>query len=124
MRLLRWQVIGLLTVLWSVALVSPVVAAEGHDCDHHHHEATIESLAQHVEHAAIMGHITNDGVANSLLAKLATAQAAFDRGQTTVAVNILNAFVNQLEAQTGQHVLEPHASCLIHHAHQVHMALG
>lgn len=124
MRFLRWQVIGLLVVLLSVALVTPALAAEGHDCDHHHHEATIENLAQHVEHAAMMGHITNAGVANSLLAKLAAAQSALDRGQTAVAVNILNAFVNQLEAQAGKHVLEPHASCLIHHAHQVHMALG
>lgn len=124
MRLLRWQVIGMLIVLLSVALVTPAVAAEGHNCGHHHHEATIENLAQHVEHAAMMDHITNVGVANSLLAKLSAAQSALDSGQTAAAVQILNAFINELEAQTGKHVPEPHAGCLIHHAHQVHMALG
>jgi hypothetical protein len=124
MRYRRWQIIGVLVILLSMALVTPALAHEGHECDHHHHLATIESLADHVEHAAMMGHISNAGVANSLLAKLSAAQAALDRGQTVVAVNNLNAFVNQLEAQAGNQVLEPHASCLIHHAHQVHMALG
>jgi len=124
MQYRRWQIIGVLVVLLSMALVTSALAEEGHECGHHHHEATIASLAEHVEHAAMMGHISNVGVANSLLAKLAAAQAALDRGQTATAVNILNALISELEAQAGKQVLEPHAGCLTHHAHQVHMALG
>ena len=124
MRFQRWQVIGLLVVWLSVALVTPALAEEGHDCGHHHQMATIENLAQHVEHAAMMGHITNAGVTNSLLAKLAAAQSAFDRGQNQTAINMLHAFISELEALAGKHVLDLHAQCLIHHAHQVHMALS
>ena len=46
--------------------------------------------------------ITNVSVANSLMAKLDAAQAAFDRGQTDVAINLLNAFINEVNAQSGK----------------------
>ena len=43
------------------------------------------------------------------MAKLDAAQAAFDRGQTHVAVNLLNAFINEVNAQSGKHIAADHA---------------
>jgi predicted negative regulator of RcsB-dependent stress response len=53
------------------------------------HAPTIDSLKICVEHAASQGFIDNQGITNSLLAKLDAAQAAFDRGQNSVAINKL-----------------------------------
>jgi predicted extracellular nuclease len=49
--------------------------------------------AEYVDHA---------GLENSLLAKLRAAQAAAERGDETTKQNILEAFVNELEAQAGK----------------------
>ena len=65
-------ILGIVAALLLVA--APAFAAEDHACDHT--GTTIESLHHCVMHAYDMGHITNKGVANSLLAKLDAAQAA------------------------------------------------
>ena len=101
---------------------APVRAEEGHHCEHD--GATIEALHHCVMHATEMGHITNRGVANSLLKKLDVAQAAQDRGQTGVAVNKLNAFVNEVNAQSGRHIDAEHAGHLVMHAENVIAAVG
>ena len=103
-------------------LAAPAFAAENHTCDHSN--TTIESLHHCVMHAYDMGHITNAGVRDSLLAKLDAAQAALDRGQPGVAVNLLHAFVNQLNAQAGKHIVADHAIHLVDHARNVITALG
>jgi len=103
-------------------LAAPAFAAENHTCDHN--GTTIESLHHCVMHAYDMGHITNAGVRDSLLAKLDAAQAALDRGQPGVAVNLLHAFVNQLNAQAGKHIVADHAIHLVDHARNVITALG
>jgi hypothetical protein len=103
-------------------MAAPTFAAENHACDHN--GTTIESLHHCVMHAYDMDHITNAGVANSLLAKLDAAQAAFDRSQPDVAVNQLRAFINEVNAQAGKHIVAEHAGHLAEHAQNVITALG
>ena len=50
------------------------------------------------------GAIKNGGIANSLLAQLAAAAAARARGDCSTAANIYRAFINELQAQSGQGV--------------------
>jgi hypothetical protein len=86
-------------------------------------DLTIASLVACVEHAAQLGHIDNQGVTNSLLAKLDAAQAALDRGQTSVAINTLEAFIHEVQAQAGKHIVQEHAQHLVIHAQLVIQAL-
>ena len=87
------------------------------------HIPTIASLEACVKHAAQQGFIDNQGITNSLLAKLDAAQAALDRGQTPVAINSLQAFINEVQAQAGKHIEQPHAGHLVEHAQMVIQAL-
>jgi predicted negative regulator of RcsB-dependent stress response len=87
------------------------------------HIPTIASLEACVEHAAQQGFIDNQGITNSLLAKLDAAQAALDHGQTSVAINKLQAFVHEVQAQTGKHIVQEHAQHLVMHARLVIQAL-
>ncbi len=113
--------IVVLLALLTTALAVPAFAGEEHMCSHDMN--TIESLHHCVSHALEMGHISNAGVANALLAKLDGAQAAADRGQSAVAVNKLNAFINQAQAQSGSHIDAMHAEHMIMHAQMVITAL-
>jgi hypothetical protein len=70
-----------------------------------------------------MGAITQPGVTNSLLAKIGAAQNAVDRGQPAVAVQVLRAFINEVQAQSGVHIDPEHAQHMISHAEQVIAAL-
>jgi glycerol-3-phosphate O-acyltransferase len=101
----------------------PAVAAAEEMEGPGHGMNTVQSLAMCVEHAASMGAITEAGVANSLLAKVAAAQAAVDRGQPAVAVDILQAFIYEVQAQAGVHIEAEHAQHMIAHAEQVIAAL-
>jgi hypothetical protein len=113
--------IALLFALITASLPVPVFAGEQHECEH---GTTIESLQECVVHAADMGHIVNQGVVKSLLAMLDAAQAALDRGQTHVAVNILHAVIQEIEAQAGKHIDSDHAAHLVSHATHVIEALS
>lgn len=110
-----------MVAIFALALVAPAFAGEEHTCAHD--GTTIESLHHCVEHAAEMGHITKPGVANALLAKLNAAQAAYDKGNTHAASNILNAFINQVNAQSGKGIDAEHAAHLIDHTRNVIDAL-
>lgn len=117
------RVLFVLTVVATMLLAAvPALAAGEHPCDHS--GDTIGSLRHCVVHAYDMGHITKAGVRDSLLAKLDAAQAAFDRGQTGVAVNQLRAFINETSAQDGKAILAEHAGYLTGHAEIVIAALG
>jgi hypothetical protein len=48
--------------------------------------------------------IDNAGIANSLTSKIEAAQAAANAGQNQTAINILNAYGNELNAQAGQQI--------------------
>ena len=113
-------ILGILAVLLLTA--APASAADAMTCDHT--GTTIASLHHCGMHAYDMGHITNKGVANSLRAKLDAAQAALDRGQPGVAINLLRAFTNEVNAQAGKHIVAEHAIHLVQHAQKVITALG
>ena len=113
--------VALLVVVLGLALAAPALAHEGHACEHD--MLTVESLQHCVQHALAEGHIDSEGVANSLLAELTAAQAALDRGQTPVAVQLLRAFVAEVKAQAGKHIVAEHAAHLIEHAQMVIEAL-
>ena len=84
---------------------------------------TIDSLVTCVQHCREQRFIDNQGVANSLLAKLHAAQAAEDRGQIATAVNNLSAFIHEVQAQAGKHIAQPHADHMVMHAQMVIAAL-
>ena len=108
-------------ILLLVAAVPIYAHDDGHTCPHS--GATITDLSNCVAHAGAMGHIDNAGVLQGLQAKLAAASRAYDRGQVSVAVNNLNAFINLVDAQAGKHIDAAHAAHMIHHAQRVIDAL-
>lgn len=89
------------------------------------HAPTIQSLADCVQHATDQqGVIDNAGVTTSLLSTLDAAQAARDRGQPTVAVHTLQAFIATVNAQAGKHLDAMHAGHLVDYAQLVIQALS
>jgi hypothetical protein len=86
-------------------------------------DTTIASLVNCVEHCVANGFINNQGVANSLLAKLSAAQAAQNNGQTGAAINLLGAFIHEVQALAGKHIAQPHAQHMVTHAQMVIQAL-
>ena len=85
-------------------------------------EATIADLICAKHRLYDMGWIYGpgaQGIVNSLDAKLEAAQRADERGQRHTAVNILNAFVHEVEAQTGKHITAEAAAILIRGAQYV-----
>ncbi len=117
-----WVLTALMVVVLIMALAVPAFAQEGEDmCVH---DYSVESLIHCVHHAYEMGHITNAGVAESLTRILGAAQSALDRDQTAVAVSLLDAFIREVEAQSGHNILAEHADHLIEHAEMVRASLG
>jgi hypothetical protein len=118
---MRLLLATLAVVLFALVAPLPASAQEMDDCPH---TATIESLRTCVQHAADHGHIDNPGVVQSLIAKLNTAEAALDRRQDAVAINMLKAFVRELNAQSGKHIAVEHATHLRMHAEHVIASLS
>jgi len=69
---------------------------------------------QMIEFIKSMG--LQQGIERSLIAKLENGLEALMRGQRQVAINILNAFINEVEAQSGKGIAEPLANILIANA--------
>jgi len=79
----------------------------------------IQELIEKVEQYKSSGEIDNNGIANSLIVKLDAANAQLESGNTKAAGNILNAFINHVEAQHGKknkHITEDAAHELIEDA--------
>ena len=51
-----------------------------------------------------LGWITNQGIEQSLDAKLENAKKKIEQGNTNAAKNILEAFINEVEAQKDKHL--------------------
>jgi hypothetical protein len=119
--LMRVLLVTLALIALGLAAPVPARAQEMDDCPH---APDIASIRTCVHHAADHGHIDNRGIARSLIAKLDAAQAALDRRQTAVAVNKLEAFVRELDAQAGKHIVAEHAAHLRMHVQEVIAALG
>lgn len=119
----RTILVVLITIL-VISFAAPALAqGTDHDCPHGSN-ATVADLRACVEHAVAMGHIDNQGIARSLFAKLDAAQAAHDRGQPTVAINVLQALINAIGAQSGHHIDAQHAAHMIEHTQSVIEALS
>ncbi|MEX2610548.1 MAG: hypothetical protein WEA24_11420 [Gemmatimonadota bacterium] len=63
--------------------------------------------------ALVRTFVSHNGLANSLCAKLSAAQRAADRGQDATHDNVMAAFINEVEAQTGKKIDPGHAAILI-----------
>jgi high-affinity nickel permease len=109
-----------LLLLLSFALPATATAQATDDCLM---TPTIAALSACVQHAVDMGHITNKGVARSLLAELKTAQTALDRGQPRVAIAVLRIFVREVKALSGRFIEPAHAAHMVEHAQLVIHAL-
>ena len=122
---LRFVVLALVMFvsLVGVDLLAPGTARAqtSDDCVH---APTISSLRTCVQHAADQGFIDNQGITNSLLAKLDAAQTAQDRGQTGAAIKLLNSFIHVVQAQADKHIEQEHAQHLVMHAQLVIQAIG
>jgi hypothetical protein len=70
------------------------------------------TIQTYKEEALKFGWIENPGIANSLDAKISAALAALQGGDNNTAKNILNALMNEVDAQAGKH-LTPEAVALI-----------
>jgi hypothetical protein len=66
--------------------------------------ASIDSLIAATQYACNLGWISNNGVCNSLQAKLNVAKDSLARGNKTAAKNQLNALLHELDAQKGKKV--------------------
>lgn len=64
-------------------------------------------------------YVNNRGLAQSLITKLATARAAFDRGNIAAGRGALVAFIDQVKAQRGSHITTEAADLLIASASSV-----
>jgi hypothetical protein len=89
-------------------------------------QPTVQSLQQCVQHAADMRMIDNAGVASSLLTKLHAAELTLNRNNPNAAwtaINLLGAFIGEVEAQAGKHIDAEHAHHMAMHAQMVIDAL-
>ncbi len=67
-------------------------------------ETLLDTLISLKHQALAEGWIDNRGIANSLDSKLDNARKKLASGDSTTAKNMLNAFVNEVEAQNGKHL--------------------
>ena len=72
--------------------------------------ATPSSTTNVINQLLSTGCINSSGVANAFTSKLSAAQSASNAGNTQLAVNILDALLYQLQAQSGKHLA---TSCTI-----------
>lgn len=67
-------------------------------------EATIQSTRDDIINAFTLGLINNQGIVNSLIKKLDNAETSLKKGNTRSVLSILNAFKNEVKAQSGKHI--------------------
>jgi len=65
---------------------------------------TPDSLITEVNEFLGLGCIDNAGIANSLASKMAAVKNAIANGQIQTAINILSAFIAEVQAQAGKHI--------------------
>src|SRR5512135_3716387 len=121
---LRFVVVGLVALLavGGFTLSTPAIARvqTGDGCVH---QPTLDSLKMCVKHAAAEGFINSEEVMHRLLAKLDMAEEAVDDGYTSQAIHLLRAFIREVKAQSGKHIVSVHAEHLVMHAQMVIQAL-
>jgi hypothetical protein len=70
------------------------------------------------------GAIDRSGIANALSSKLTAAQTFITAGDNQTATNVLQAILNQLNAQSGKHINASAASALITDTQALQLSLG
>jgi hypothetical protein len=65
---------------------------------------TPDSLITEVNEFLGLGCIDNSGIANSLVSKVGAVKNAIANGQIQTAINILSAFITEVQAQAGKHI--------------------
>jgi hypothetical protein len=80
---------------------------------------TPTSIEDDVNGFVASGDITKAGIAESLLAKLNAAAAAQASGNCPAAINIWNAFINEIQAQVGKSITQSAANIMIADAQYV-----
>jgi hypothetical protein len=81
--------------------------------------ATLDSLTAAVNLFAAQGQIDDSRMVRSLLSKLEDAKDAIARGSNKAAINKLNEFIDQVNAQVGQHITASAAQLLVTDARYV-----
>jgi FIMAH domain len=66
--------------------------------------ATTSGMATIIANLLAAGCIDNGGIANALTSKLSAAQMAIGAGKIQTAINVLMAFRDQVQAQSGKHI--------------------
>lgn len=87
--------------------------AHGEEC-----EMTLDTLAECVTYHWNDGEIYNEGVYNSLIAKVNAAVDARDQDNTEATVNILSAFISEVEALAPEQIAPEAAEHMIAHAQE------
>jgi len=80
---------------------------------------TVDELKTEIEELGSEDKISNQGIVTSLIAKLNVAQKLVDNGKTDQAKKILNAFINEVQAQSGKHITPEAADILIESAEYI-----
>lgn len=77
---------------------------------------TCSELRQDLDICYELKDISNKGIYNSLSKKVDNAEKQEEKGKYNTAINHINAFINEVEAQRGKHVREDAADILIEDA--------
>jgi hypothetical protein len=83
------------------------------DADDFEVVATLEDLPETIRELLRRGEFSNAGVANSMIQKAENALASKERGQLTPARNQLGALLNEISAQSGNHLSTRGATLLV-----------
>jgi hypothetical protein len=112
-----------ITATFCLSFIIPALSKGIHNCPAANGK-TIESLRLCVGDALTVGLITSIRLADSLVAKLDTAQTVLERGQANMAIYLLKGFIREVQAGTGETIQAKQAEHLIDHAAQVIAALS
>lgn len=80
---------------------------------------TPSGVKEDIALARKIGWIDNDGIMNSLFAKLNQAEEAINKGKSKQAKNVLEAFINEVKAQEGKHINAEFVNQLIEDARYI-----
>ena len=97
----------------ALAQVGMAFAHEEEKC-----EMTLDTLVECVTHHWERGEIYNEGVYQSLIAKVNAAVDARDRGDIEAAANILSAFISEVEILKSTQIAPEAAEHMIAHAEE------
>lgn len=90
----------------------------GDVCSQQNPQAMIQALIDRLNQSGI-----NRGLLNSLRVKLQNAQKSINQGQALAACNLMTAFINELNAQSGKALSSSSAEEFTDNANQINLAL-